>query len=101
MRPYAAEGYERLGWIYSARSDYQLAVTVLEAAGRYRPDSPELLVDLAIAYFSAQQYEKALVAANQALALAPNNAGAHQMLGKILFHARRPGKVDNRAGNRS
>lgn len=81
----AAEGYERLGWIYSARSNYQLAVTVLEVAQRYRPDSPELLVDLAIAYFNAQQYEKAVVAVNKALAVAPHNAGAHQMLGKTFF----------------
>jgi tetratricopeptide (TPR) repeat protein len=81
----AAEGYERLGSIYSARSDYQLAATVLEAAQRYRPASPELLVALAIACFNAQQYEKALVAANQALTVAPTNAGAHQMLGKTFF----------------
>ncbi len=52
---------------------------------RYRPDSPELLVDLAIAYFGAQQYEKALVPASKALAIAPDNAGAHQMLGKTYF----------------
>ena len=29
------EGYERLGKIYSARSEYQLALTVLEAAQKY------------------------------------------------------------------
>ena len=79
------EGYERLGRIYSARSDYQLALTVLEAAQSYRPNSPEVLVDLAIAYFGAQQYEKALVPASKALAIAPNSAGAHQMLGKTYF----------------
>jgi tetratricopeptide (TPR) repeat protein len=79
------EGYERLGRIYSARSDYQLAVTVLEIAQRYRPDSPEVQLDLAIAYFDAQEYEKALTPAGKALALAPNSAGAHQMLGKIYF----------------
>lgn len=81
----AAEGYERLAWIYSARSDYQLAVTVLEAAQLYRPNSPELLVDLAIAHFNAQQYDRAVVAANKVLAVAPNNPGAHQMLGKSFF----------------
>lgn len=81
----AAEGYERLGRIYSARSNYQSAVAVLESAGRYGADSPERLVDLAIAYFGAQQYEKALVSAQKALVVAPNNAGAHQMLGKTFF----------------
>ena len=79
------EGYERLGRIYSARSDYKLALTVLEAAQGYRPNSPELLVDLAIAQFGAQQYENALVPAGKAIAIAPNSAGAHQMLGKTYF----------------
>jgi tetratricopeptide (TPR) repeat protein len=79
------EGYQQLGKIYSARSDYQRAVVVLETAQRYRANSSDLLVDLAISYFSAQQYEKALVPATKALAIDPNNAGAHQMLGKTYF----------------
>ncbi|HWN08661.1 MAG TPA: tetratricopeptide repeat protein [Pyrinomonadaceae bacterium] len=79
------EGYQRLGRLYSARSDYQLAVTVLEVAQKYRPNSPEVLVDLGIAYFSAKQYERALVPASKALAIAPDNAGARQMLGKTYF----------------
>src|ERR1044072_6430412 len=56
-----AEGYQRLGQIYSVRSDYLRAISVLEAAQKYRPDSSAVLLDLAIAYFGAQQYEKALV----------------------------------------
>ncbi len=79
------EGYQRLGRVYSARSDYKLAVAVLEAAQGYRSDSPELLVDLAIAHFGAQQYEKALVPAGKVLVIAPDNVGAHQMLGKAYF----------------
>jgi tetratricopeptide (TPR) repeat protein len=79
------EGYLRLGKIYSARSDYQLAVTTLEAAQRYRSNSSEPLVELAIAYFSAEQYEKALVPASKALVIDPSSAGAHQMLGKTYF----------------
>ena len=79
------EGYQRLGTIYLASSQYQLALKVLEPAQKYRPDSPELLVESAIAYFGAQQYEKALTPALSALALAPDNAGAHQMLGKTYF----------------
>jgi tetratricopeptide (TPR) repeat protein len=79
------EGYHRLGRIYSARSEYQLALTVLKPAETYGRASAELLVDLAIAYFGAQKYEEALAPANAAIALAPNNAGAHQMLGKTYF----------------
>jgi tetratricopeptide (TPR) repeat protein len=79
------EAYVRLGRVYTARSDHQRALTVLEAAQNYRPNSPEVLVDLAIAYFGAQQYESALVPARKALAIAPDNPGAHQMLGKTYF----------------
>src|SRR6267142_4270219 len=57
------EGYEQLGKIYSARSEYQHALAALEAAEKYRPNSPEVLVDLAIAHFAAQQYERAVVSA--------------------------------------
>ncbi len=80
-----AEGYQRLGKVYSAQSDHLRAINVLESAQRYRPDSPDLLTDLAIEYFSAQQYEKALLPAAKALTIAPENAGAHQMLGKTYF----------------
>jgi tetratricopeptide (TPR) repeat protein len=80
-----AEGYDQLGKIYSARSDYKLAVRVLEAARNYRPNSPEVLVDLSIAYFNAQEYDKALDPASKALVIDPNSAGAHQMLGKTYF----------------
>jgi tetratricopeptide (TPR) repeat protein len=79
------EGYERLGKIYSARSEYQLALTVLKEAQKYRPNSPEVLVDLAIAHFSARQYEQALASASKAVTIAPDSAGAHQMLGKTYF----------------
>jgi tetratricopeptide (TPR) repeat protein len=80
-----AEGYQRLGKVYSAQSDHLRAINVLESAQRYRPDSPDLLTDLAIAYFSAREYERALVPAAKAITIAPANAGAHQMLGKTYF----------------
>jgi tetratricopeptide (TPR) repeat protein len=79
------EGYERLGKIHVTRAEYQQALTTLEAAQKYRPNSPDVLVDLAIAYFGAQQYEQALVPATKAIAIAPDNAGGHQMLGKTYF----------------
>ena len=79
------EGYHRLGRVYSASSDYPLAIKALEAAQRHRPNSAEVLVDLAIAHFGTQQYEKALVPAGKALAIAPDNVGAHEMLGKTYF----------------
>src|SRR5215470_12950504 len=46
-----AEGYGRLGKIYLAQKAYEKAVTALEAAALTRPEAPEALIDLAVAYF--------------------------------------------------
>ena len=53
-----AEGYGRLGKIYSAQGAYKKAIPALEANVFYRPDSEQALIELAIAYFGAEQYEK-------------------------------------------
>jgi superkiller protein 3 len=79
------EGYQRLGEIYLAQDDYNRAIPVLESAAGYRPDSNGVLISLAIAYFDAQQYEKARGVARKALTIDPISAGAHQMLGKSYF----------------
>jgi pentatricopeptide repeat protein len=80
-----AEAYGRLGKIYSARKQYQEAITVLEFASGRAPDSQEVLIDLAIAYFDAGQYQKAFAPARKVLALNPESVGGHHMLGKSHF----------------
>jgi tetratricopeptide (TPR) repeat protein len=80
-----AEGYQRLGEVYLAEEDYKSAITVLEPAAAYSLKSPSALINLAIAYFGAAQYDKALEPSQRALVIDPNNAGAHQMLGKTYF----------------
>ncbi len=80
-----AEGYGKLGKVYSAEKNYQQAITALQSATVYRPDSQEVLIDLAIAYFDAEQYEKALDPLGKALSANPQSAGAHHMLGKSYF----------------
>ncbi len=80
-----AEGYGRLGKIYSARKQYQEAIKVLESAAGAGPDSQEVLLDLVIAYFDAGQYRKALVPARKVLSLNPQSTGGHHMLGKTHF----------------
>src|SRR5215471_17310200 len=54
-----SEGYSKLGKIYSAEKDYKRATAALESAVQYKADSEEALLDLAIAYFNAEQYNKA------------------------------------------
>ena len=80
-----AEGYGKLGKVYSAEKKYEQAIGVLQSATLYRPDSQEALIDLAIAYFDAEQYEKALEPLRRVLGTNPQNAGAHHMLGKSYF----------------
>jgi tetratricopeptide (TPR) repeat protein len=80
-----AEGYGKLGKVYAAEKKYPQAVGALESARLYGPDSEELLIALAIAYFDGEQYEKALEVSGQSLSANPQSAGAHQMLGKSYF----------------
>src|SRR5688572_16545829 len=77
--------YPALGRIYTAQSNYIGAVTVLEAAAAHGTDSTQTLVELAIAYFHAAQYEKAAEPLRRALARDPRSAPAHHMMGKTNF----------------
>jgi tetratricopeptide (TPR) repeat protein len=79
------EGYERLGEVYLVQERHQEAIEILESALAYRANSPALLINLAIAYFDVEKYEKAADAARRALILDSQNSGAHQMLGKSYF----------------
>ncbi len=80
-----AETYHRLGRVYLAEADYRQAVTALEGAVTYQPDAPEVLVDLAIAYFQTEQYQKAFDPLGKVLARDTQNVAAHHMKGKCHF----------------
>jgi tetratricopeptide (TPR) repeat protein len=80
-----AEAHHRLGRVNTARGEHAAAVASLEAAARYRPGSPEVLVDLAIAYFHAEQYGRAVEPLRAAVAREPRNPAARHMLGKSYF----------------
>src|SRR5689334_13176185 len=80
-----AVGYDRLGKVYSAQQAYKSAVTAFEAAAGYGPDSQETLIDLAIAYFNTEQFDKALAPLAKAMAGNPQSVAAHHMLGKTYF----------------
>ena len=77
--------YPALGKIYTAQSNYGGAVAALEAAAAHGTDSTQSLVELAIAYFHAGQYEKAAEPLRRALARDPRSAPAHHMMGKTHF----------------
>src|SRR3984893_462602 len=88
-----AEGYGRLGKIYSAQGEYKEAIVALEATVLYRPDSEEALIELSIAYFGAEQYAKGLDPLRKALPRSPQDVAAHHMLGKTYFMLGESGKA--------
>jgi tetratricopeptide (TPR) repeat protein len=83
-----AEGYRAVGRIYSAQQKHKQAIAALEAAALYQPASDETLSDLAITYFEAGLFDKALQPLNQAIAVNPKSLIAHSMLGKTYFALR-------------
>jgi len=83
-----AEGYRAVGRVYSAQKKHKQAIAALEAAALYEPASDEALVDLAITYFEAELFDKALQPLNKAIALNPQSPSAHSMLGKTYFALR-------------
>jgi len=62
--------YPALGRSYTAQSNYGGAVAALEAAAADGTDSPQSLVELAIAYFNAGQYASRNAAFQHALSVA-------------------------------
>ncbi len=82
-----AEGYRALGRVYAAQQKHRQAIAALESAALYQPTS-ETLSDLAIAYFDAGLFDKALEPLHKAIALNPQNPVAHAMLGKTYFAVR-------------
>ena len=80
-----AEGYAKLGKVYSAQKEYKSAITALEVAAKYKPDAQDVLLDLAIAYFNSEQFAKALIPLSNIRSRNPQNVGAHHMMGKSYF----------------
>ncbi|MGH9386895.1 MAG: tetratricopeptide repeat protein [Vicinamibacterales bacterium] len=73
------------------------ALAALERAKKADPNSAEILAEVAGFYAKRNKAEDAVVAANQALALDPNNVEAHHMLG-LVYSAWSEGVVTPPAG---
>jgi tetratricopeptide (TPR) repeat protein len=80
-----AEGYRAVGRIYSTQQKHKQAIAAVEAAALYQPASEETLSDLAITYFDAGLFDKALQPLHQAIALNSQSPSAHGVLGKTYF----------------
>src|SRR5258708_3396638 len=84
-----AEGYRAVGRVYLAQKKHKQAIAAVEAAALYQPASEEYLLDLAITYYEAELFDKALQPLNKAIALNPQSPSAHSMLGKTYFALRK------------
>src|SRR5207237_9884276 len=83
-----AEGYRAVGRIYSAGKKHKQAIAAVEAAALYQPASEEALLDLAITYYEAGLFDKALQSLHKTIAINPQSPGAHNILGKTYFALR-------------
>src|SRR2546422_2726098 len=83
-----AEGYRKVGRIYSAQKKHRQAIEALESAALYQPASDEALLDLAITYFEAGLFDKALQPLHKAITVNPQNPSSHSVLGKTYFALR-------------
>src|SRR5882672_6361167 len=66
-----AEGYRAVGRVYSAEQKHKQAIAVVEAAALYQSASEDTLSDLAITYFEAGLFDKALQPLQRAIAINP------------------------------
>jgi tetratricopeptide (TPR) repeat protein len=85
LRAILAAQYRRLMKTYGALSKREPALEAAEAAANYQATDTDLLIEVAVAYLEAAQFDKALDPLLKAARLQPNNADVHKTLGKTYF----------------
>ncbi len=84
LRSILAAQYRRLIKIEAALSKREQSLEVAEAAANYQSTDSDL-IEMAMAYLEAAQFDKALDPLLKAAQLQPNNADVHKTLGKTYF----------------
>ena len=77
--------YRKLIKIYAALMNRERALETAEAVANYQSQDSELLIELALTYLEAGQFNKALNPLLRAAKLQPNNADVQKTLGKTYF----------------
>jgi tetratricopeptide (TPR) repeat protein len=85
LKALLAEEYRRLTKISAALMNRERALEAAEAAANYQSQDSDLLIELAMTYLEAAQFDKALDPLLRAARLQPNNADVHRTLGKTYF----------------
>ena len=85
-----ALGLRQLGNLAMSRGQYQQATEYLDEAVKQSPDDSGLQVEAAIAWFRRNDVAKAKSQINAVLAREPDNARAHNVLGRIYLFEGNP-----------
>ena len=72
-----------LGWAICSGGDVARGLSCLEEANRLQPANPNIMTDLAIAYFSSLNVQKAIEYAEKAVLIDSTNAVAQDVLRKL------------------
>lgn len=78
--------YELTGSIYDASHQPQQAIEAYQQGIKLKPDYQPLYFNLGIAYFRAQKYAEAELAAIEAIKLDPKHANSQRLYGLVTFH---------------
>lgn len=78
--------YELMGSIYDASHQPQQAIDAYQQGIKLKPDYQPLYFNLGIAYFRAQKYADAELAAIEAIKLDPKHANSQRLYGLVTFH---------------
>jgi tetratricopeptide (TPR) repeat protein len=78
--------YELMGSIYDVSHQPQQAIDAYQQGIKLKPGYQPLYFNLGIAYFRAQKYADAELAAIEAIKLAPKHANSQRLYGLVTFH---------------
>lgn len=85
LKSIVAAQYRRLMKTYAALMKREAALEAAEAAANYQSNDTDLLIEMAMVYLEAAQFDKAVDPLLKAAQLQPNNADVHKTLGKTYF----------------
>jgi tetratricopeptide (TPR) repeat protein len=78
--------YELMGSIYDVSHQPQQAIDAYQQGIKLKPGYQPLYFNLGIAYFRAQKYAEAELAAIEAIKLDPKHANSQRLYGLVTFH---------------
>ena len=85
LKAILAAQYRRLMKTYGALQKREPALEAAQAATNYQSTDSDLLIEMAMVYLEAAEFNKALDPLLKAAQLQPNNADVHKTLGKTYF----------------